>query len=73
MMAALHPAYVCTCQVPRPKMHLGEDTGLCEACNLVYDESLYEMRLRQHTPNYTYETLDDFLRAFDERYAQLSA
>jgi hypothetical protein len=72
-MGQLNPAYVCSCIVPRPKLHLGEDTGLCEVCNLVYDESLYEMRLRQHTPNYTYETLDDFLKDFDEMYAALSA
>jgi hypothetical protein len=53
-------------------MHLGEDTGLCQGCNYIYDENLYEMRLRQHTPNYTYDTLDDFLRVFDPQYAALA-
>lgn len=72
-MGQLHPSYVCSCEVPRPKIHLGEDTGLCEVCNLIYDENLYEMRLRQHTPNYVYDSLDDFLKAFDERYASLSS
>jgi hypothetical protein len=72
MMPALHPTYVCHCVVPNPKMHNGEDTGLCEACNCVYDENLYEMRLRQHTPNYTYADLDEFMRAADPEYAALS-
>jgi hypothetical protein len=52
-------------------MHNGEDTGLCQVCNCVYDENLYEMRLRQHTPNYTYADLDDFMRAADPAYAAL--
>jgi hypothetical protein len=68
----LNPAYQCQCQVTVPLMHLGEDTGLCQGCNYIYDENLYEMRLRQHTPNYTYDTLDDFLRVFDPQYAALA-
>jgi hypothetical protein len=67
----LHATYVCHCTVPVPKSHLGEDTGLCEACNMIYDENLYEMRLRQHTPNYTYPDLDAFLTDFDPNYAAL--
>ncbi len=67
----LHPAYVCSCTVPVPKMHLGEDTGLCEACTMVYDENLYEKRLRQHTPGYTADNLHEFLKEVDPAYAAL--
>lgn len=45
----IHPSWVCHCQTPVPLIHLGEDTGLCSVCNCVYDERLYEMRLRQHS------------------------
>ncbi len=49
----------------------GQDSGMCEACDMIYDERLYEARLRQYTPNYTYESLDDYLSAVDPRYAAL--
>ena len=70
-MSTLDPRYMCQCTITVPKIHMGEDTGLCEACNMVYDESLYEMRLRQHVPNYTYADLDSFLRAKDPAYIAL--
>jgi len=52
---------ICHCTVPSPWMHLGEDTGLCRACRLVYDQRLYEMRLRQHVPRHLYESVRDYL------------
>ena len=58
--------------MPVPLNHLGEDTGLCQACNMVYDENLYERRLRQHTANYTYTDLDAFLREVKPDYARLN-
>ena len=71
-MSTLHTSYQCHCTVPVPKMHLNEDTGLCQACNGVYDESLYEMRLRQHTSDFVYEDLDSFLKEIDPNYAALA-
>lgn len=70
-MSALHPSYQCQCQVPVPQTHLGEETGLCRACNGVYDEQLYELRLRQHTAGFVYEDLDEFLIAVDPGYRAL--
>ena len=70
-MGKLHPDYVCSCNVPRLKKHLGEETGICDICNLIFDERLYEMRLRQHVAGYTYETVDDFLREKDPHYREL--
>lgn len=70
-MAQVHPSYLCTCQAPRLKRHLGEDTGICDICNLIYDQQLYEMRLRQHVAGYTYNDLDEFLIAQDPQYAAL--
>lgn len=67
----LHPSYECKCQNPRPKIHNGEDCGLCDICNMVYDINLYEMRLRQHVSNWNFETIDEFLREVDPRYRQL--
>jgi hypothetical protein len=49
-------------------VHLGEDTGLCAACNGVYDERLYEMRCRQHVPNFTFDDLEDYLASKDPSY-----
>ena len=68
---AVHESYVCHCSVPTPLKKWGEDTGLCEACNLVHDENLYEMRLRQHLPNWTYDSVSDYLAARDPQYAAL--
>ena len=70
-MAALHPAYVCECTVPVPLIHLGQDTGLCQACKGVYDDNLYEKRLREHTVGYNYDSLHDFLKEVDPKYAAL--
>ena len=70
-MPALHPSRQCACQVTVPLVYRGEDTGLCAACDMVYDESLYERRLRQHVSGYTYESLSDFLAANDPEYRAL--
>jgi hypothetical protein len=67
----LKPGYRCECTHPVPLVHLGEDTGLCQACTMVYDEGLYEMRLRQHVTNWTWETIHDFLMETDQRYQLL--
>lgn len=72
-MGQLHPDYICKCNVPRLKRHLGEDTGLCDICNCIYDQQLYEMRLRQHVAGFTYADLDEFLKANDAHYAALTA
>jgi len=71
-MAQLHESYVCKCDVPRLQRHLGEETGICTLCNLVYDQQLYEMRLRQHVSGYTYEDLDAFLKDNDPHYAAIT-
>lgn len=68
---ALHESYVCHCNVPRPRMEKGEDSGLCETCNGVYDENLYEKRLRQHVPDYHYETVHDYLMDASPHYRSL--
>lgn len=68
----LHPDYKCQCQAPNLQRHLGEDTGLCVACNGVYDEDLYEKRLRQHVENWDYESVHDFLMDVDPRYQALT-
>lgn len=70
-MRALHEDYVCHCQHPHPKMEMGEDSGLCQTCNGIYDVRLYEARLRQYTPNYNYESLHDYLVAVDSHYREL--
>ena len=70
-MAHLKAAYVCRCQVPRLQKHLGEETGLCEVCGMVYDEQLYWMRIRQHVSGVTAEDLDGFLEENDERYRSI--
>jgi hypothetical protein len=67
-MGRLHDNYRCSCQVPRPLQFMGEDTGLCLGCTLVYDEQLYEMRLRQHVPNYTFDSVDDYIRSINPSY-----
>jgi len=65
----VHPSYCCDCRYSSPLIHLGQDTGLCAVCSGVYDEQLYYMRLREHIPNFTYETVDEYLRAVDRHYA----
>lgn len=67
----LKPSYECHCMHPVPLIHLGEDVGLCRACNMVYDETLYEMRLREHTYGYTWSSLHDFLMETDQAYRLL--
>ena len=67
----LHPSYSCSCQHPNPQKYKGEETGLCTSCNLVYDDRLYEMRLRQHVTGFTYDSLDDFLNEVDPIYRSL--
>lgn len=69
----LHPDYKCQCQVPHLQRHLGEDTGLCEGCTLVYDESLYEKRLRQHVSGWDYDSIHDFLMDVDPAYQALNS
>lgn len=71
MPNATHPAYLCQCQAPRPRIELGEDSGLCAVCNLIYDERLYEMRLAQHEVNWHYESIDAYLRVVSPHYRQL--
>jgi uncharacterized membrane protein len=58
---ALRTEYVCNCRVSSPLIHLGEDTGLCQACNGIYDDRLYEMRLHQHVANFKWDSIEDFL------------
>ena len=72
-MSGLPEVYVCRCQVPNPVMHLGEDSGLCKACGMVYDARLYEMRLRQHTAGYDYASLNEFLAERDPQYRRVTA
>jgi hypothetical protein len=68
MPPQLHQSYRCQCTVPRPRMEMGQDSGLCEGCTFIYDENLYERRLRQYTPNYTFETVHDYLMSRDPYY-----
>ena len=73
-MSTLKAPYQCHCMVPVPLMAdspttgAPEDTGLCQACDMVYDESLYEKRLRQYLSGYTYDSLHDYLEANDPVY-----
>lgn len=75
----LHPQYVCSCAIPSPLIvpspvtQAREDSGLCGSCDMVYDESLYERRLRQYLPGYGHESLHDFLLATDPHYQALVA
>lgn len=70
-MAPLKDAYVCKCGVPRLRRHLGQDSGLCDICNLVYDEPLYEMRLREHATGLPDGDLDAILSVVDPHYQAL--
>lgn len=71
----VHPAYVCKCEVPRPltddRFGPQEDTGLCGICNGIYDENLYERRLRQHQKDFHWDTMHEFLMDVDPHYASL--
>lgn len=68
--AKLHPSYVCQCQNPAPLMEMGEDSGLCRNCTMIYDEKLYEMRCRQYGVNWHWETVADFLYEVNDHYRQ---
>ena len=70
-MSSLPTQYQCHCTAPSPLLHLGEDTGLCKGCTMVYDSSLYEMRLRQHVAGFNYENLDEFLQDRDPQYRSM--
>lgn len=70
-MAGIHPDYQCRCEAPKTLIYLGQDTGICLFCRGIYDERLYEMRLREHLTGYTYETLHDFLLDKDRHYRDL--
>ena len=80
-MNAVHDSYMCKCANPNPSLEAevngrkitGQDTGLCKTCGMIYDERLYETRLRQYIPNFTFETVDAYLREVDPRYAALPA
>jgi hypothetical protein len=64
--------YLCQCMGPRPLMYLGEDTGLCLVCRMIYDPNLYERRLRQHVPEFEEgEELHEFLLRYDSTYRHL--
>jgi len=69
---AVHPSYCCRCQIPKSVVYLGEDTGLCFYCRGIYDQQLYERRLRQHVKGFTYDTLHDFLTDVDPNYRRLA-
>jgi hypothetical protein len=51
----------------------GEDSGLCQGCGFIYDERLYEMRLRQHVANLPEGDLDEILSQVDPRYQEVIA
>lgn len=70
-MTAVDERYICHCTNPHPKMEHGEDSGLCQTCNGIYDERLYEARLRQYTPNYNFENIHDYLMVADPNYVAL--
>lgn len=72
-MTTVHSSYLCSCQIPKAFIYMGEDTGLCSYCNGVYDENLYERRLRQHVKGFQHESVHDFLMATDIRYQAIFA
>ena len=78
-MTKLIPQYQCHCAVPTPLVAPSprdgsmEDTGLCQACDYVYDEGLYERRLRAYLPDYTFDSLHDFLAAASPTYQARAA
>lgn len=70
-MGRIKDQYICHCTIPVPRLHKGEDTGLCSACSGVYDENLYERRLRQNVPGWNYADVDEYIAAKDRSYAAL--
>jgi hypothetical protein len=70
---ALKPGMMCSCQIPVPLLHMGEDTGMCKTCNLVYDERLYEMRIRQHVSDWHYDNLHQWFEEVSPFYQSLPA
>lgn len=70
-MNAVDPRYMCQCTFPHPHMEHGQDSGLCQSCSFIYDERLYEARLRQYTPNYTYDSIHEYLLDVDPNYKAL--
>lgn len=60
--------YMCHCTVPTPLEHVGEDSGLCSSCGLIYDERLYGYRLRTYVPSFHYGSVDEFLTSVDPSY-----
>jgi hypothetical protein len=68
----IHDSYLCKCEVPKPVIYLGEDTGLCLFCRFIYDPNLYERRLRQHVKDFGEGDLHDFLMRADPNYARLN-
>ena len=66
-------SYQCKCQTPREQVHQAESTGLCDICNLVYDEALYEMRLRQYVPGLPEGDLHTILIKIDPNYRAAAA
>lgn len=69
----IHPSYECHCAIPVPLMHKTEDTGMCSACNNVYDERLYEMRLRQHVPGLEGSSLHEIMQHLSPHYRSITA
>lgn len=67
----IHPSYMCSCEVPKALVYLGQDTGLCLYCRQIYDPQLYEMRLREHVSNFGEGDLQDFLIRIDPNYRKL--
>jgi hypothetical protein len=47
---------------------VGEDSGLCSSCGLIYDERLYGYRLRTYVPSFHYGSVDEFLTSVDPSY-----
>lgn len=68
-MAMVKSFYICHCTVPTPLEHVGEDSGLCSSCGLIYDERLYGNRLRKYVPAFNYESVDEFLTKVDPGYS----
>lgn len=71
----LHPNYKCQCEIATPRIVDGEDSGLCAGCDRIYDERLYEARLRQHVQGLREGAeLDEILQTVNpELYAQITS
>jgi len=72
MSQRLHSAYQCRCAVPVPFMYLGTDSGLCRSCTMIYDENLYERRLRQYVPKWEYDSVHHYLFDVVPAYRRLN-